>query len=203
MPHRLAALAAGPIGSELSSLADALRLVTVRIRTGRSGEGAGVIWREHGVIVTNAHVALGAAVRIGLGDGRALDGRVVARDLERDLAAVVVADAHLPAASPGDVERLRAGELVVALGHPFGVANAISLGVVHQVVRDDDGTPRWIRADVRLAPGNSGGPLADATGRVLGLNTLVANGLGYAIPVPAITRFLRLAGLRDPGERAA
>ncbi len=203
MPGGLAALAAGPIGSELSSLAEALRRVTVRIRTGRSGEGAGVIWREHGVIVTNAHVVLGAAARIGLGDGRALDGRVVARDPEHDLAAVLVAEAHLPAALPGDVERLRPGELVVALGHPFGVANAISLGVVHQVVRDDDGTPHWIRADVRLAPGNSGGPLADATGRVVGLNTLVANGLGYAIPVPAIARFLRLAGLRDPGERAA
>ena len=109
----------------------------------------------------------------------------------------------LLAAPLGDAAALRPGELVVALGHPLGVTNAFSLGVVHEVVREPGGAPRWIAADLRLAPGNSGGPLAGADGRVVGINTLVAGGLGYALPVPLIARFLRRAGLAPPDERAA
>src|SRR4029450_8978197 len=84
---------------------------------------------------------------------------------------------------------LRTGDLVVALGHPWGITGAIALGIVH-VVETRRGAPRWIRADIRLAPGNSGGPLADARGRVVGVNTLIAGGLGVAVPTTTVTRFL-------------
>ena len=104
---------------------------------------------------------------------------MLARDPSVDLAVLAIAARDLIAASLGDTAALRPGELVVALGHPLGVANAVSLGVVHEVVREPDGTPRWVTADLRLAPGNSGGPLAGADGRVVGINTLVAGGLGY------------------------
>ena len=195
MPDRLDA--------ELAALAERLRRVTVRLQIGGAGEGCGIVWRPDGLVVTNAHVAGGRTARVRLEDGATFEGRVLARDPSVDLAVLAIAARGLIAASLGDTAALRPGELIVALGHPLGVANAVSLGVVHEVVREPDGTPRWVAADLRLAPGNSGGPLAGADGRVVGINTLVAGGLGYALPVPLIARFLRRAGLASPDERAA
>ncbi|HUQ80412.1 MAG TPA: trypsin-like peptidase domain-containing protein, partial [Gemmatimonadaceae bacterium] len=99
---------------------------------------------------------------------------------------------------------LRTGDLVLALGNPLGITGALALGVVHAVERRR-GAPRWLRADIRLAPGNSGGPLADARGRVVGVNTLIANGLGVAVPVTTVLRFLSdvSQGRRGAGHRAA
>ena len=184
---------AAPIALELAAIAAALARVTVRIRAGSGGEGCGVLWEDGGLIVSNAHVVRGSGARARLWSGEVVDLRLVARDPARDLVALAAPGLRLPPAERGDAERLRAGELVVALGHPLGVANAVALGVVHQVVRDDTGALRWIGADLRLAPGNSGGPLAGVDGRVVGINTLIAGGLGYAVPVPAVERFLREA----------
>jgi serine protease Do len=202
MPPRLQVPTAGPLAAELAALAEALRKVTVRLQVDGAGEGSGVLWRSDGLVVTNAHVARGATARVRLPDGGTANGRVVARDPSTDLAAIRLPAGWSPAAAPADTLP-RAGELVVALGHPLGIANAVSLGVVHEVVRSRSGEVRWIAADIRLAPGNSGGPLAGVDGRVLGLNTLVAGGLGYALPVAAIARFLGRAGLVPPDERAA
>jgi serine protease Do len=198
----MASLSAGAIGRELAILADGLRPVTVQIRMGRGGEGSGVAWSTDGVIVTNAHVARGARAEVRLWDGRVVEGRVVARDPDTDLAALQVRAPLVPALR-GDPAAIRPGELIVAFGHPLGVANAVALGVVHQVVRAGDGSPCWIRADVRLAPGNSGGPLVDVAGRLLGVNTLIAGGLGHAVALPVIEGFLSRAGLHPSGERAA
>ena len=82
---------------------------------------------------------------------------------------------------------------MLALGHPFGQVNALSFGVIHGVSTGPR-RHRWIRADIRLAPGNSGGPLANVAGEVIGLNTLVAGGLAHAIPVSAVQRFLDETG---------
>ena len=202
MPRIMASLAAGSIGRELAALADWLRPATVQVRVGRGSEGSGVVWRKDGVVVTNAHVARGAYAAIRLWDGRTLEARVVARDPDNDLAALLV-QGPLVAIAPGDPAAMRPGELIVALGHPLGVAHAVALGVVHQVLRADDGTACWIRADIRLAPGNSGGPLVDVAGRLLGVNTLIAGGLGHAVALPVIESFLSRAGLQSPGERAA
>jgi serine protease Do len=191
------------LGVALAGVAELLRRTTVQVQLGAHGEGSGVLWRADGLVLTNAHVAPAGRARVRISDGRVLEARVVARDPECDLAALLLPPGEFPVAERGSVAALRPGELIVAFGHPLGVPNALSLGVVHRVLRDDTGAPRWIQADLRLAPGNSGGPLADVSGRVLGLNTLVAGGLGYAVPVPVITRFLERAGPPASGRRAA
>ena len=191
-----------PLGRELAELASVLRRSTVEVQTRGAGAGSGIIWQANGLIVTNAHVARADHATIVLSDGRAFDGVVTARDPRRDLAtiAIDVGSAVLPAATIGHPTDLRTGDVVVALGHPLGITGALALGVVHMVeVRR--GGPRWIRADIRLAPGNSGGPLADAHGRVVGVNTLIAGGLGVAVPVTTVARFLADAGVERANAR--
>ena len=124
-------------------------------------------------------------------DGRRFDAEVTARDVRRDLAALTLDAAGLPAAEIGDSVVLRVGELVIAVGCPWGMAGALSAGVVHAVGSRDTGGDTWVRADVRLAPGNSGGPLADARGRVVGINSMIANGLALAVPSGVVERFLQ------------
>jgi serine protease Do len=191
------------ITDEMGAVAARLRQVTVRVQVGGSGEGAGVLWHADGLVLTNAHVARGTAARVLGSDGATFDARVVARDAASDLAALRIVGDGSATAELGDVSTLRPGALVLALGHPLGVSNALALGIVHHIATDATGEPRWIRADIRLAPGNSGGPLADASGRIVGINTLVAGGLGYAVPLTMISRFLHSAGLSAPGRRAA
>jgi serine protease Do len=175
------------IGEALAEVGESLRRVTVQIRNGSHSHGSGVIWSAEGTIVTNAHVVAAAEPVVELWDGRTLPGRLVRRDPSRDLAVVLIDGGNLPAAVPASDLDLRPGMLVMALGHPFGVRDALSLGVLHDAPRG--GRTRWLRADVRLAPGNSGGPLADATGRVLGLNTMIVDGLAHAIPSVSVARF--------------
>lgn len=178
---------------DLSGLARLMTSWTVEI-TGHDGEGrgSGVIWRADGLIATNAHVATAQRHIVRLAGGLEVEGRVVVRDERRDVALVDV-DTPLPALPLGDPGILRPGALVLALGHPWGVTNALALGVVHAVSRDRRGAPRYIAADVRLAPGNSGGPLVDAAGRVVGLNAMIVGGLGVAIPVNVIARVVQEA----------
>jgi len=179
-------------GHELDALAGLVRQYTVEIGSRHSATpaGSGVIWHTDGLVVTNAHVVREQRPRIALADGSVHDGELVACDRRRDLALVRVVTSPLPAAPKGDAESLRAGSLVLALGHPLGIAHALSLGVVHTVTTRR-GTPRFIAADVRLAPGNSGGPLVDSSGRVVGINAMIVGGLGVAIPVNIVRSFLR------------
>ena len=183
-----------PFARELADVASALRRSTVEVRNGTSSSGSGIIWNSDGTIVTNAHVARADHATVVLWDGRTFDGFVTARDRRRDLASIAIdgASGSLPTATLGHPTDLRTGDLVVALGHPLGITGALALGVVH-VVERGGGAPRWVRADIRLAPGNSGGPLADVRGRVIGVNTLIANGLGVAVPVTTVLRFLAAA----------
>ena len=189
------------LAAEASALADALRLVTVGVHA-PGGGGSGVIWGTDGVIVTNAHVARSERARVTLWDGREVTARLVARDPRRDLA-VLAADAEqLPVATVGDPRKVRPGDIVAAIGNPLGITGALALGIIHAVEPGGTGVwPRWLRADIRLAPGNSGGPLADVRGQVLGINTLIANGLGIAVPTTTVARFLSAAGVRP--HRAA
>jgi serine protease Do len=170
---------------ELGQVADRLRISTVRVLSS-DGCGSGVIWRPDGVIVTNAHVARESLQRVQLSDGRELVGKVVARDARRDLAVIRVDGRNLPSVTIRDARTLRAGEMVVAVGNPMGEVGAASVGIVHSAMRGRS----LIVADIRLQPGNSGGPLADAEGNVVGINTLIASGLGCAIPSNAVARFL-------------
>ncbi len=178
-------------------MAEQLRRSTVQVRGRGPGGGSGVIWRADGLILTNAHVARGPQATIVLTDGRTLEATVTARDEQRDLAALQVNATDLPAALIGDSDALRVGALVLAVGNPLGLTGALTTGVVHAAASPDG--PRrhgWVRADVRLAPGNSGGPLADAEGSVIGINSMIAGGLALAVPSNAVERFLRGAVAR-------
>lgn len=180
----------------LDEIATRLRQSTAIVVTGGGrggvvGQGAAVAWTADGLLLTNAHVARGPRALVDLPDGRRLAARTLARDVAHDLAALRVdpGDRPLLPATLGDPATLRPGAMVLAFGHPLGVPNALAIGVLHgtraPLARHTGaGAPTpLLCADIRLAPGNSGGPLADAAGAVIGLNTLIANGLGYAVPV--------------------
>jgi serine protease Do len=175
-------------------VAERLRRSTVQVFTDRKrGGGSGVVWLSDGLVLTNAHVATRGEAEVELWDGRRFEARVTARDPRRDLAALRISAAplNLEAAAPGDSAGVRPGELVIAIGSPLGFSGALSTGIVHSVGPITGmGRQSWIRADVRLAPGNSGGPLATASGQVIGINTAIVHGLGVAVPSNAASAFL-------------
>jgi serine protease Do len=163
----------------------------VHISSGGRGHGSGIIIKSDGTIVTNEHVARFGRLSVTLWDGRSFPAEIAARDPRRDLAILRLAASDLPAAPLGDSSQLRVGELVIAIGNPLGFMGALTAGVVHAVGPLPGLGPRkWIQAGVRLAPGNSGGPLADASGNVIGVNTMVAGRLGLAVPSNEVTRQL-------------
>jgi serine protease Do len=182
-------------GSDFGEVAERLRRSTVQVSVGRSrpGSGSGVIWSADGVIITNAHVARAERARVELWDGREFEAELVSRDSRRDLASLRISERELPAATAGDSNALRPGELVLAVGNPLGFIGALTTGVVHALgpLRGIGRQP-WVQAAVRLAPGNSGGPLANARGQVIGVNTMIAGGgLALAVPSNAVAEFVR------------
>lgn len=180
----------------MSDVGEKLRRSTVQIRTGARGAGSGIILRPSGMILTNAHVVgpSRAGLTVELWDGRTMPAVVTASDAARDLATVQVAGAAgLPVLKFRATEA-KAGEPVIAIGNPWGFAGAMSKGVargIGPVTRL--GRRSWLQAAIRLAPGNSGGPLADADGRVLGINTMVmGDGVSLAVPAASALDYLRL-----------
>jgi len=178
-----------PVIEDFTETADRLRRSTVQVQGPRGGGGSGVIWRPDGLVVTNAHVAQRANGRIQLADGRVARATVAARDPRLDLALLEAEVYDLPAAVAGDSDQLRVGEIVLAAGSPYGYAGMVTVGVVH-----GRSSGRWIEADLRLGPGNSGGPMADARGRIVGINTMVAQGVALAIPSNIVERFVARRG---------
>ncbi|HEX3463352.1 MAG TPA: trypsin-like peptidase domain-containing protein [Candidatus Elarobacter sp.] len=190
-----ASVVSGPaVERDLEALAERLRASTVAVRVGRAGAGSGVIWASDGAIVTNAHVASRPRAEVVLSDGRRFDARLERRDAARDLALLRIDARDLPAAAVREPGDLRPGEVLVAVGHPLGIPNALTMGIAHAAV--GEGARRFVQADLRLAPGNSGGPLADARGRVVGINSMVAGGLALAVPSDDVQRFT--GALREP-----
>lgn len=187
----MSVLTSASIQHDLAGLDAVLRNVTAVIRTGsgrRGGHGSGIVWSDDGTVVTNAHVATSDRARVTLPDGSEGDARLVARDARRDLALLRVNGA-LRTTPPllGEPSALRPGQIVVAFGHPLGIEHVLTFGIVHSA---PTGRTPLIRADIRLAPGNSGGPLADATGRIVGVNSMIAGGLGVAISIDEVRRFV-------------
>jgi serine protease Do len=176
----------------LAGVADRLRLITVEVESAAGG-GAGVLWAPD-LVVTNAHVVRTARVSVGLADDRQVEGRLVGADRRLDLALLRIPRVGLAPAGLADSDAVRVGALVVALGHPLGLRRTVTAGVVHALGPSPAGARRWIHADLRLAPGNSGGPLADTAGQVVGINTLIAGGLALAIPINDVRRFVESTG---------
>jgi serine protease Do len=191
------------LNAALGDLADRLRRVTVQVLAGARSAGAGVVWLRHGLVVTNAHVATGPGAEVVLPDGRAVQARLLARDPRRDLAALLLPPGDHEPAVRTDARGLRPGELVAAVGHPLGVAYAAALGLVHRAPTGGRGPAGWLQADIRLAPGNSGGPLADASGGIVGINAMIVGGLGLAVPTHLVERFVHEIGRVGGGARAA
>ncbi len=185
------------LAHEADAVVEQLRRSVVAIRpTSALGEGggSGIIWQNDGLVITNSHVARGERAELQTWDGRVLPALLVARDPELDLAALRVTATGLPAATVGDSRAVRPGQIVLAVGHPWGerwsVTAGVVLGVGDAVPAPPVPLPESIRADLRLAPGNSGGPLADAQGRVIGVNAMIAGGMAVAVPSHAVARFL-------------
>ncbi len=174
------------LDAERAVLAARLRAVTVRVVDERGrGAGSGVLWHRDGRIVTNAHVVRGRTAEIRFHDGRSEHGSVVRRDDARDLAEVRIAPpSGVAPAQTRASACLVVGELVAAVGNPLGLVGALTTGLVTRC------NARWVIADVRLEPGNSGGPLADMAGRVIGINSMVAGERGFAVPSDAVAAFL-------------
>jgi serine protease Do len=185
--------------ADAGNLADLLMQAVVEIRSPRGG-GAGIIWGGNGLVVTNAHcVPRGAALRIESG-GRSHSADVMAYSRDHDLALLHAPSVTGPLLEVRDVRSLRPGEIVFAHGHPLGVSHSLTMGAIHGVAAHPrTGEPRFVVADVRLAPGNSGGALVDATGRLVGINSMVVGGLGVAIPASIAQEFV----MRATSRRAA
>jgi serine protease Do len=161
-----------------------------QVRSGGRGIGAGVIWNPDGLVMTNHHVVAGGRrnVTVALHDGRTFDAEVVKGSGSLDLALLRLSDevTNLPAAPIGDSDALRVGELVYAIGHPWGSVGAVSAGIVGGVGelrgRGRGSSARYVRSDVTLAPGNSGGPLLNARGEVVAINAMVFGRMALSIP---------------------
>ena len=176
----------------------------------RRGSGSAVAITADGFLLTSAHV-VGRSSRgdASFTDGRTFSFELVGADPLSDLA-VLRADARdLAPAELGDAEALRVGQLVVAIGNPYGYAGSVTAGVVSALgrslpVSDSRVVDNVIQTDAALNPGNSGGALADGSGRVVGINTAVAGvGLGLAVPVNSATRRIVGALMRDGRVRRA
>ncbi|MBV8086026.1 MAG: trypsin-like peptidase domain-containing protein [Chloroflexi bacterium] len=190
------ALASEGVSTAIIRLVERVRPSVVQIRVGQRGLGAGVVWDGDGGIITNAHVVGEAAqVDVLFADGRLSEARVVRRAPSVDLALLQTSDGTLAPAYVGESARLRVGQLVFAIGHPWGQRGVVTAGIVSSTGQLDvrfGGRPaEYIRSDVRLAPGNSGGPMLDAEGRVVGINSMIWGGdLGVAIPVHVVLAWL-------------
>jgi Do/DeqQ family serine protease len=158
-----------------------------------SSLGSGVIISAQGFVLTNHHVIDGAEeIQVMLADGRSAAATVVGVDPETDLAVLRVALDRLPAITLGDSEGLRVGDVVLAIGNPFGVGQTVTMGIVSATGRSHLGLStfeNFIQTDAAINPGNSGGALVDAHGRLVGINTAIftksggSQGIGFAIPV--------------------
>lgn len=168
----------------------------VEINTGMGG-GAGTIWHSDGLIITNAHVInRRGEIYVKLPDGTTLPANLLAIDPLRDIAALSIEAHDLPTIELGKSKELRAGQFVTAIGHPFGVRGAATSGIVIGTGSDD--LPEmitgreWVMVSLHLRPGHSGGTLVDATGRLVGINTVMTGpDVGGAVPVDVVKQFLK------------
>jgi Do/DeqQ family serine protease len=167
--------------------------------------GSGVIAGDDGIVVSNYHVVENATdIRVVLADRREFSARVLLEDQQSDLAILKVeADEPLPALELGNSDALQVGDLVLAIGNPFGVGQTVSSGIVSGLARSalqvGDGTGYFVQTDAPINPGNSGGALVDLQGRLVGINTAIltkdggSNGIGFAIPSNLVAAFITQA----------
>ena len=166
--------------------------------------GSGVILSEDGIVVSNFHVVGQATdIRVVLSDKREFDAEVILGDPESDLAVIrLIGAPSLPALEFADSDTVEVGDLVLAIGNPFGVGQTVSSGIVSGLARSGNVQGRagyFIQTDAPINPGNSGGALVDMTGRLVGINTAIvtrsggSNGIGFAIPANLVRQYVSQA----------
>ncbi len=200
-----AAVAQAVAAAGTRMIEDAQRSV-VQVRSGSRGAGAGVIWDAGGLVLTNDHVVRtghrSRNVRVVLRDGRSFAADVVKHSRSLDLGLLRLRDVSddLPTIPVGDSDALRVGELVYAVGHPWGRLGAVTAGIVSGLgaARGGGSGTRYVQSDVALAPGNSGGPLLNARGEVVGINAMVFGRLALSIPSNAASAWVAGAGRPRP-----
>jgi serine protease Do len=173
------------LSTALSEVVQRVQRSLVVVHNGRMGAGAGVIWRPDGLILTNYHVIAHGRPRVNLPGGLEFPAPVIAQEPEIDLALLQVdfsgaSAPDLPAAPVADSHGLKVGQLVLAVGHPWGQRGYVTAGILSSLgraeVRGRRGSIPVLRTDAGLAPGNSGGPLVNASGGVIGINTMIVGG---------------------------
>ena len=184
------------LNSDVSDLVAMVGRSLVQVRGRRAGFGAGVIVHSDGLVVTNAHVVGRGPLHITLPDDSNVPARLLALDTAHDLAALAIDATGMTPITMGQSKRLRAGEWVLALGHPWGVTGAATAGVVIGTGSQWPESPvterEWIAVGIALRPGNSGGPLVNVDGQMVGVNTMLTGpGVGMAVPVHVVKQFLR------------
>lgn len=193
------------LNSSLDDLLARVRPVLAVVHNGRRGAGAGVLVGE-GLVLTSHHVvARGRSFKVTLDDGASYEARVLSRDPETDLALLSIPANGHPIATISEREP-RPGELVFAFGHPWGQRAVLTGGVLSAVTaaRTKNGEIPVLRTDARLAPGNSGGPLLNAAGEVIGINAMIFGGdQGIAIAASVIRKFLGVARSNVPANAVA
>lgn len=187
---------AAQISDALGELTRELARNVVLVRGSMGSSGSGVIWDQPGLIITNHHVVPGQSAQITVSDGRRLNARVIRRAPALDLAALRVEhDLADRASRVGDSDRLRVGDLVVAVGNPMGERNAPSVGILASAPNEAP----VLRLSITLRPGNSGGALVNATGEIVGIPHMVTgSGLALAVSSRTVARFL--AGVTGEAE---
>ncbi len=180
----------GVTGALAAAMIEGLLPGVVQVQSSRGrGAGAGFVWSSDGSVMTNHHVVAGSGrVHVVLADDRSYGVEVVGQSRRLDLAMLRLLDApaeDLPTLPVGDSDTLRVGELVFAVGNPWGRRGAVTAGIVSGLgtAGRPFGRARYIQSDAYLAPGNSGGPLVNARGEVVGVNAMIFGGLSLAIPI--------------------
>ena len=182
--------------SSLVGIFDAAKPAIVQVRTQGRGGGTGILINEDGRMLTNNHVVArdDAKVEVLLADGRSFPALVLQRNPRLDLALLKIEGDNLKTLSLGDSTKLRVGEWVFAIGHPWGQRWVVTAGIMSAMRTAklaDDLTTHYIQSDVGLAPGNSGGPLLNADGQVVGINAMIFGGdLSVAIPSSVVSSWL-------------
>jgi len=182
--------------SELTEIFTMAQPSIVQVHTEGRGAGTGIIWNADGYIITNNHVVAkdNAKVQVYLADGRTLDAKVLHRNPRLDLALLKATEDLPEPLTIGDSAALRVGEWVFAIGHPWGQRWIITAGIMSAIRTAklaEDVTTQYIQSDVLLAPGNSGGPLLNADGSVVGINAMIFGGdLSVSIPTNVVTNWL-------------
>lgn len=171
----------------------------VQIKGEEGNIGAGTIWHSDGLIITNAHVVMGqhqaSNFEVVLQDGAHYPAQILVADEKLDIAALAIEASDLPAIEIGNSADLQPGEWLMAIGHPWGVLDAITAGVV---IGTGDKLPEapseqdWIALDMKMRPGHSGGPLFNQAGEIVGINTMIQGPeVSFAVPVDVVKQFLK------------